>query len=88
MEFLVNKIFDKLLDMDFMDYEKLKEKDLKALMDDLLLLEKQGNGALLNALQMLMEKVDDWKIVLKTNKFIRNKKELKHYVIDKKIKLV
>lgn len=59
MEFLVNKIFDKLLDMDFMDYEELKEKDLKALMDDLLLLEKQGNGALLNALQMLMEKVDD-----------------------------
>lgn len=59
MEFLVNEIFDKLLDMDFMDYEELKEKDLKALMNDLLLLEKQGNGALLNALKILMEKMDD-----------------------------
>lgn len=59
MEALVNKIFDSLLDMDFMDYEGLQDKDLKALMEDLILLEKQGNGALLNAIQMLVEKVDD-----------------------------
>ena len=59
MESIVNKIFDNLLDMDFMDYEETKTEDLKALMDDLILLEKQGNGALLNALQMIMEKMDD-----------------------------
>lgn len=59
MENLVNKIFDSLVDMDFMDYEELKDNDLKALMDDLILLEKQGNGALLNALRMLVEEMDD-----------------------------
>ena len=59
MEGLVNKIFDNLIDMDFMDYAEHFEKDLKDLMDDLVLLEKQGNGALLNALQMLVEKMDD-----------------------------
>ena len=59
MEGLVNKIFDNLIDMDFMDYAEHLEKDLKDLMDDLVLLEKQGNGALLNALQMLLEKMDD-----------------------------
>ena len=59
MEGLVNKIFDNLIDMDFMDYADTLEKDLKDLMDDLVLLEKQGNGALLNALQMMLEKMDD-----------------------------
>ena len=64
MEGLVNKIFDSLLDMDFMDYAEHIEKDLKDLMDDLILLEKQGNGTLLNAIQMMIDKLDDWKIVL------------------------
>ena len=59
MEGLVNKIFDSIIDMDFMDYAEHLEKDLKDLMDDLVLLEKQGNGALLNALQMMVEKLDD-----------------------------
>ena len=44
MEGLVNKIFDNLIDMDFMDYAEHFEKDLKDLMDDLVLLEKQGSG--------------------------------------------
>lgn len=61
MEGLANYIYDSLLDMDFMDYEDLKEKDLKSLMEDLVLLEKHGNGALLNALQTIVEKLDDWK---------------------------
>ena len=59
MEGLANYIYDSLLDMDFMDYEDLKEKDLKSLMEDLVLLEKHGNGALLNALQTIVEKLDD-----------------------------
>ena len=59
MEYLVNKIFDNLIDMDFMDYAEHIEKDLKDLMDDLVLLEKQGNGALLNAIQMMLENMDD-----------------------------
>ena len=59
MEGLANKIFDSLVDMDFMDYAEHLEKDLKDLMNDLILLEKHGNGALLSALQMIVENMDD-----------------------------
>lgn len=45
MEGLANKIFDSLVDMDFRDYAEHLEKDLKDLMNDLILLEKHGNGA-------------------------------------------
>ena len=55
MEKLANAIYNKLLDMDYMDYEEEKEKDLNNLLQDLELLEKQGNGSLLNAIKMLVE---------------------------------
>lgn len=56
MKALVNEIYNNLLDMDFMDYADTMEKDLEDLLQDLELLEKQGNGALLNAIKMLLEK--------------------------------
>ena len=56
MKSLVNEIYNNLLDMDFMDYADTTEKDLENLLQDLELLEKQGNGALLNVVKMLVEK--------------------------------
>lgn len=55
MKALANEIYDNLLDMDFMDYNEASETEMASLMADLELLEKMGNGALLNAIQMLME---------------------------------
>lgn len=55
MEKLANTIYNNLLDMDYMDYQEITEKDLNNLLQDLELLEKQGNGALLSAIKMLME---------------------------------
>ena len=55
MKALANEIYNNTLDMDFADYEDTMEKDLKALLEDLELLEEQGNGALLNAIKMLVE---------------------------------
>ena len=52
---LVEKIYNNLMDMDFRDYEETKEADMKNLLDDLELLEQHGNGALLNAIKMMME---------------------------------
>lgn len=54
MKTLVNDLYTALQDMDYMDYADTLEDDLKALEDDLELLQKQGNGALLNALKMLL----------------------------------
>ena len=55
MKALVNELYAALQDMDYMDYADTLEDDLKALEDDLELLQKQGNGVLLNAIQMLVE---------------------------------
>lgn len=55
MKVLANEVYNKLLDMDFADYEETQTEDLKALTEDLELLQKQGNGALLNAIKMLVE---------------------------------
>lgn len=55
MKTLANEVYNKLLDMDFADYEETQTEDLKALTEDLELLQKQGNGALLNAIKMLVE---------------------------------
>ena len=55
MENLVSAIVEKLSDMDFMDYAELREKEMENLLQDLQLLEKQGNGSLLNAIKMLVE---------------------------------
>lgn len=54
MKTLVNDLYTALQDMDYMDYMDTLEADLKALEADLELLQKQGNGALLNAIQMLL----------------------------------
>lgn len=55
MKTLADKIYNKLLDMDFLDYEETREEEQQNLMEDLKLLAEQGNGTLLNAIQMLME---------------------------------
>ena len=55
MENLVNAITEKLTDMDFMDYADTMEDDVGNLLKDLQLLEKQGNGTLLQAIKMLVE---------------------------------
>jgi hypothetical protein len=55
MKTLANGIYNTLLDMDYADYEETQTEDLKALTEDLELLQKQGNGTLLNVIKMLME---------------------------------
>lgn len=55
MKTMVNAIYDSLLDMDFMDYEELKEEELNDLLADLELLNEKGNGTLLNVIKMLVE---------------------------------
>lgn len=55
MENLADKIYNKLLDMDFLDYEETREEEQQSLMEDLKLLKTQGNGTLLNVIEMLME---------------------------------
>lgn len=55
MEKLANAIYEKLLDMDFMDYDGTLENDMGNLLHDLKLLEKQGSGALLSAIKMLID---------------------------------
>lgn len=55
MNTLANEIYNNLLDMDCADYKETQEQDMENLISDLELLKKQGNGALLNAIQMLIE---------------------------------
>lgn len=55
MKALAEEIYNKLMDMDFADYEETQEEEQRALMEDLELLQKQGNGTLLNAIKMLVE---------------------------------
>ena len=49
------KIYNALLDMDFLDYTTTEAEDIESLIDDLELLQKHGNGALMYALEMLIE---------------------------------
>lgn len=56
MENLANEIYESTLDMDFIDYLDTKEEEIKCLIQDLKLLEEQGNGTLLIAIKMLVEK--------------------------------
>lgn len=55
MNTLANDLYTVIVDMDFMDYEENLQEDLENLLSDLELLEKQGNGALLNLIKMLLE---------------------------------
>lgn len=55
MKALVNEIYDTLLDMDYADYEEAQAEELQDLVEDLELLEKQGNGTLLAVIKMLVE---------------------------------
>jgi hypothetical protein len=55
MKALANELYNSLLDMDNADYNETQAEDLKALAEDLELLQKQGNGALLNVIKMLVE---------------------------------
>lgn len=59
MEKLANTIYNNLLDMDYMDYQEITEKDLNNLLQDLELLENQGNGSLLNVIKMLIDEVEN-----------------------------
>lgn len=55
MKALANEIYNHLLDMDNADYNETQTEDLKGLLEDLELLEKHGNGTLLNVIKMLVE---------------------------------
>lgn len=55
MKALANEIHNILLDMDYVDYEETQAEELQGLMEDLELLQKHGNGTLLNAIKMLLE---------------------------------
>lgn len=55
MKALANELYNNLLDMDNADYNETQTEDLQNLLEDLELLENKGNGALLNAIKMLVE---------------------------------
>lgn len=55
MKALANEIYNKLMDMDYADYEETQEEEQEALTEDLMLLQEQGNRTLLNAIKMLVE---------------------------------
>ena len=55
MKTLANEICNTLLDMDYADYEETQAEELQRLVEDLELLEKDGNGTLLAIIQMLVE---------------------------------
>lgn len=55
MKALANELYNILSDMDNADYNEVFEMDMENLLNDLELLNKQGSGALLNAIQMMME---------------------------------
>lgn len=55
MKALAEEIYNNLYDMDFKDYAETMEADAENLLNDLELLKEQGNGALLNAIKMLLE---------------------------------
>ena len=55
MKALVNDVCNTLLDMDYLDYAEVNEKELNNLLEDLKLLEKYGNGTLLSVVKMLVE---------------------------------
>lgn len=59
MKALANEIYNTLQDLDFQDYTETTEKDLKALENDLQLLEQNGNNALLNAIKILLESIEN-----------------------------
>ena len=54
MKKLAMEIMENLIDMDFMDYEETIENDMENLVKDLEILEKYGNGSLVNAIKMLI----------------------------------
>ena len=55
MRAIVKALYDNMKDLDFMDYADELEKDIDNLLQDLELLEKQGNGSLLNAIKTIVE---------------------------------
>lgn len=49
------KIYNILMDMDYLDYADTREEDIQSLIDDLELLQMHGNGALMYVIEMLTE---------------------------------
>ena len=56
MKQLANAIYNNLQDLDYLDYADTSEKDLQSLTNDLELLQKNGSGALLEIIKILLEK--------------------------------
>lgn len=54
MKKLAMEIMEEFVDMDFMDYEDTIEDDMENLVNDLEILEKYGNGSLVNAIKQLL----------------------------------
>lgn len=54
MKKLAMEIMEEFIDMDFMDYEDTIENDMENLVKDLEILEKYGNGSLVNAIKQLL----------------------------------
>ena len=52
---IAEQIYNALQDMDYLDYAETAEEDFQCLVNDLKLLQKHGNGALLYAIEMLTE---------------------------------
>lgn len=54
LEKLAREIYHRAIDMDYLDYEDTRESDIQDIARDLELLEKLGNGALLNGIEMIL----------------------------------
>lgn len=52
---IAKQIYNALQDMDYLDYAETAEEDFQCLVNDLVLLQEHGNGALLYAIEMLTE---------------------------------
>lgn len=55
LEKMAREIYRKAIDMDYLDDDEcMKESDVQDIVRDLEILEKMGNGALLNGIEMIL----------------------------------
>ena len=59
MKKLANELHNTLKDLDYFDYVDTEQEDFNSLLKDLELLKKSSSGALLQAIQLLLERVNE-----------------------------